>query len=127
MAGMLIALCLFAEASSWLHLVIVRHVVCADHGQLVEVSEGTEHALHPSSTREPSDEAGVEQGDAVSPAHRDHHCGFLAALRTREPVPAATVAPVQAALEQVPAPAPTFVALRASLLILLAPKASPPL
>jgi hypothetical protein len=127
LSGLLVVLCLLGEASSWLHLVIVRHVVCADHGQLVDVAAGTEHALELTTPREPREGDGVERSDAFGvAAHGDHHCEFLATLRTRVPVPSAGVEPIPRVSEPLPAPAPALSAGSSFPLLLLAPKASPP-
>lgn len=130
------SLCLLAQAFALVHLFAVRHVRCAEHGDMVHVEPG--HAAHGAAAGErvspPADlrEAALSEhqvlrasGLAIE-AHQDDHCMALSErrdLRTLE-VKAVVSAPPELLGEL------TFVSqappLVARALYRLAPKISPP-
>lgn len=128
------SLCLLAQTFALVHLFAVRHVRCAEHGDMVHVERG--HAAHAAGERvsPPADlrEAAISEhqvlrasGLAIE-AHQDDHCMALSErrdLRTLE-VKAVVSAPPELLGEL------TFVSqappLVARALYRLAPKISPP-
>ncbi len=72
----LFAACLWllGSISPQLHILLVQHSVCDEHGELVEGAGPTEgHAGH----RHDEPGVAISSGDAPSDAH-DHGCSFLA-------------------------------------------------
>ena len=66
-------LCLYAQFASALHMLLVEHVRCAEHGELIHAN-GDKHEDHDSASRELSS-SGPTIG--VSSRHADHghdHC-----------------------------------------------------
>jgi hypothetical protein len=111
-----------AQLSAAWHEMTVRHVVCADHGEMTHVRIGSAPAANASA---PSGGAGA-QNPATSEGHE--HCALALIVRGNTPAPArATVARAL--------PPPTVVAPRAPMSVLRpgrtfvlasAPKTSPP-
>jgi hypothetical protein len=61
----LVAATLVGQLSSYLHLLAVRHVTCAEHGELVEVSSSSDGSTHGHAG------ACIRQG-AEAESHHDH-------------------------------------------------------
>ncbi len=133
------SLCLLAQTFALVHLFAVRHVRCAEHGDMVHVEPGhAGHAGHAAAADErvspPADlrEAAVSahqvlraSGLAIE-AHQDDHCMALSerrALRTLEVVAVVSAPPELLGELTFVSQAPPRVA-RA--LYRLAPKISPP-
>jgi hypothetical protein len=105
------------------HFVLVPHAICADHGELIEVSEGARHAAHG------ADAASVEtRATPASDESSGHdHCELLASQQRQLALPAISPTAV------VPVGAGTLIALdggktgrQALPALVLAPKTSPP-
>jgi hypothetical protein len=106
------------------HFLLVPHAICADHGELIEVSEGSQHAAAHADT--------VSSDPEVAPASDEgsghDHCELLASHQRQLALPA--VAPVAV----VPIATGMLIALvggeasrRPLPALALAPKTSPPL
>jgi hypothetical protein len=123
LAGALATLALVGQLASFAHLVLVRHVTCAEHGELIEV--GHERALAVATAH--ADSPGIATA-ATGQAHGHDHCLLAPMRRDRVALGAphaldcahvdafGTIGRVGARL----IPPPIAV-------ILLAPKSSPPL
>ncbi len=122
MAGAVAAVCLLSQVSGLLHMVLVPHVRCADHGELVHAGE----LSHAGDGVEP-ERAAVAQQPAASVEHGHEHCGVLAHRRDERGVLAAAAA-VRAGVRGGSEPAVLLLVLRPSAVAtyLVAPKNSPP-
>jgi hypothetical protein len=121
-AGALATLALVGQLASFAHLVLVRHVTCAEHGELIEV--GREHAVAVVTPHAAG--AGIASA-ATGETHGHDHCLLAPMRRDRVALGApnaldcehvdayGTIGRVVA--RQVPPPIAV---------ILLAPKSSPP-
>ncbi|MBI2895357.1 MAG: hypothetical protein HYY06_17515 [Deltaproteobacteria bacterium] len=119
----LASMCLIAQIGSAVHLVMVRHRICPEHGEVVDAVR--QHGLTHGPEWTPS--ASLRSPAAPRGPHEHDHCLF--ALERREqlcagggPVFARIAAPVRAA----PPPAALALAPRAIALYVVAPKSSPP-
>jgi hypothetical protein len=76
-------LCVAVQGASATHLVLTRHAVCPEHGELVHASNAALHASTPLRVAAPpSAEAAVSAvPDAEVSAHADEHCTALASRR----------------------------------------------
>jgi len=74
----LVVTLLVANASALVHQLTARHAVCAEHGEIIEVTAAGEQALHHTG----SQATPVMDGEARSEAAHEH-CDVLAELRTR--------------------------------------------
>lgn len=109
------------------HLVLVRHVVCPEHGEVMHAGEA--HAAD----RADAGDAGGDDADArvraaradADPADADDHCQLLTERRDVGPRSAATI-DVALAPVAVERPAPLSLPARTRALYRLAPKISPP-
>lgn len=126
------SLCLVAQAFALVHLFAVRHVRCAEHGEMVHVDREAHEPLA-LSPREPATqdlEAALAQ-DVVRPtglaieAHQDDHCMALSERRDLRTYEVQPIVSTPQALRELTYDyrAPAIVA-RA--LYRLAPKISPP-
>jgi hypothetical protein len=117
------SLTLTGQLSTFVHFVAVHHVVCPEHGELVELEHGSQAA---------ATEADRSDGTAVRASGQDHHghghdhCTMAAELRQRT-----TPTQLRAVTDIAPEPvrlAPPAVTPRPAALALLrvAPKSSPP-
>jgi hypothetical protein len=104
-----------------IHMTVIQHAVCAEHGELVELAPG-ERAEAP--TRAATD-AASSVFDGTQPQHDHGHCTALvdAHALVSAPPPAPLTVLVWEHLD--PRPPATFVASRTDL-HRLAPKTSPP-
>jgi hypothetical protein len=111
-------LCLFAQASSLLHFVVVEHARCAEHGEVVHAG----HSVSPVQSGQPAHAAVESRSDAA--AHDHDHCPLTCQRRAPAPQPPACAAVVPALLGVSSFPddvhGPAFA------VIALAPKTSPP-
>ena len=116
-------LCILGQASSFAHLLLVRHTACATHQNLLE--ETGEHATNAKAAA-PNNQNTLEQ-QTDNPTHSHEDCLLCAQKQKLATVP--EVNPVLLLLVSCLAPrAPThFVLLSSQDLFLLAPKNSPPL
>jgi hypothetical protein len=127
-----VSLCLVAQAFALVHLFAVRHVRCAEHGEMVHVErEPREPAALAARAQATQDLEEASAADVVRPtglaieAHQDDHCMALSErrdLRTLEVQPLVSAPQALAEVTYLHR-APAFVA-RA--LYRLAPKISPP-
>jgi hypothetical protein len=106
------------------HFALVRHAVCDEHGELVDVDAAT--SVHPASEASPASELSSQKSSSHS--GRDHeHCGVLAHLRPHlsapvfAGIPARVAAVPKVAIAICPSSPP-----RAIPVYWLAPKNSPP-
>lgn len=126
------SLCLLAQAFALVHLFAVRHVRCAEHGDMVHVESGhADHAGHAAAAGERVSPAAdlrevLRASGLAIEAHQDDHCMALSerrALRTFEIVAVVSTPPELLGELTFVSQAPPRVA-RA--LYRLAPKVSPP-
>jgi hypothetical protein len=119
---------LLAQATSFAHLLLVRHEVCLEHGELIHASEADgEHLL-----RVPRDRgtqyAIVEAGVTAEVRHAHDHCDALSERRKSPfylpPRLSGALPPAASVLMMGGAEAPPR--LYGAALLLLAPKNSPP-
>jgi hypothetical protein len=75
LAAALAAVALVGQLASFAHLALVRHVTCAEHGELIEV--GRERAL---TAAAPHAAGAIVASTATSEAHGHDHC-LLAPMR----------------------------------------------
>lgn len=118
-------LCLVAQASTLVHLVLVPHQACAEHGELIDArADGVpvplariHHALG----------SAAAVGRAAAPrAHSHDHCAVLATRRDGARASQPSLALDHRAAEELPSPA-LCVSRPASIRLLdVAPKSSPP-
>jgi hypothetical protein len=108
------------------HFLLVPHAVCADHGELLELSTESDHAgQHHAEAEPPAD----DEAAAVSPedATSHDHCEVLASGQRQLALPAASVvALVPAAASSSLALVETSAISRPLATLSLAPKTSPP-
>lgn len=123
--------CLIAPVSGFLHMALVRHVWCAEHGE-IEHARGSAHqpqAVRADSTSPLSSETSIaaDQGDAAQ-SDEHHHCVLLSVLRTVAILRGFAERPTLVRPARVEAQkAPTFERADAAFPIyVLAPKHSPP-
>jgi hypothetical protein len=108
-----------AQAASFVHLALVRHTTCPEHGELVE---GGPVAHAGAAVTAP----GISESAQVPAEHAHDHCTFAAHLRQgveRARTMAALVLPPSRPAPHVAPPAPQ---LSGPSLLSLAPKQSPP-
>jgi hypothetical protein len=118
------ALCLLIQLVATAHLVVARHEVCAEHGEVIHA--GDHHADPIEATgRAPTTGAALREA-APADDHRevDDHCRALTERRDITDAPALAL-PLLAVAARPPAP-PVAAAARATSVYRLAPKNSPP-
>jgi hypothetical protein len=108
---------LSGQIAATAHLLTVRHVTCAEHGELVHAD-----AAAPSQARRAAEHA-VEAADAPA-GHTHEHCPFAWQHEQRIELVAPPAAPHGAAVAASPLPASA--PLRSARLYRVAPKLSPP-
>lgn len=82
-------LCLFGQFSSALHMVLVEHVRCAEHGELVHV-DGDQHADHDGTAhRERSPGGPAISSSSTDSDHGHDHCLICSERRKLALLPAA--------------------------------------
>ena len=69
-------LCLLLQVVGMAHLLLVRHSVCATHGEVIEVGDPETGTGHPGVSGEDSGAATVGVGHQTVAAH-DDHCGWM--------------------------------------------------
>jgi hypothetical protein len=118
-----VVLCLLAQVSDVLHLLLVEHVVCAQHGELIH--EG-EHA-HAEATGQPTDATAFVPSDLEDHGHE--HCALWSDRREELTLGAPSIGvALPRAMPSLTPPATTRLdAVLAIPLLFLAPKNSPPL
>lgn len=121
--------CLVAQAASYLHLAVVRHVQCPEHGELVHLGPSTAAGPEVALETVGDTDAHHLRGAAASPSwtHDEGHClvGFSQRSRAGLGQAPSRLAPPTATRPLPPdeASAPRIAAVA---LYRLAPKASPP-
>jgi hypothetical protein len=123
-AALLAVVALAGQLASFAHLVVVRHVTCAEHGEMIEVgSAATSAAVTPHETP-----PAMRAAASPSAAHAHEHCLIspmrrdriaATALTSADPARVDTSATTAVAGDR--AVAPPIAA------IVLAPKSSPPI
>lgn len=110
-----VVLLVLAQLGALAHEAAVRHVRCAEHGELVEAATIAAHH-----------EAGVRLVGVELGISGDDHCTLAGALNQHVTAPTARLAPTT--ISSIPAPTPTLRAtpLRSFALYRFAPKTSPP-
>lgn len=111
---------LAAQLSSLTHQLLVKHVTCAEHGELI-------HADAAGTPAAPSSERAVSAGGGVKGHGGHEHCDLFFARREQLALPVSTVVPFDGWTVEPVAPAAHRVGFTAPVALLrLAPKASPP-
>ncbi len=121
----LVLLCALAYASSVLHHVVVQHVTCLEHGEVVHVEDAGEHTL--AQVEDSFDDARVASRQEATESHgAEAHC-VHASIRRDAPSQAADTAilPV-VSIRSAPALAVFRFHAEPVARLHLAPKASPP-
>jgi hypothetical protein len=118
----LVASCMALQLAGTLHLAIVQHAYCAEHGEAVDVDR---HAV--AGHAEPA-VAGVELGRQDAPQSDEHHHCSLDEDRSTHAlvVHAALVGARDPSPEVVPPPHAPYARVTSRVTQLLAPKTSPP-
>jgi hypothetical protein len=117
----------FAQLSTSWHEASVRHVRCAEHGEITHVAMGANRAASSGVHHHAHHQAVVGASEPVAPAGGHDHCDFVFAVQGNAPVPVVRVAvkvappPLVAPRPVEPAPLPGRAFVLAS-----APKTSPP-
>jgi hypothetical protein len=125
-AAALALLCVVGPILGYAHMLLVAHVQCVEHGELLHVAAAhtavETHANAGRRTAEPSVDA---RSDVESESHEHDHCGVASARKTQaavdsvRPVAVATVQPARPTSERAVECPPVA-------LYVLAPKTSPP-
>ncbi len=121
----LVALFYVAQhVSAVAHFALVRHAVCDEHGELVDVDAALSAAPESRAAADP----GLSSGESSSHSGHGHeHCGVLAHLLQQHSPPVFAGIPVRvAAIQTVAGATCTSAPLVAIPVYLLAPKNSPP-
>jgi hypothetical protein len=129
-AAVLAFACLFSQLAGVLHLILVQHVACPEHGELVHADE-LRSEPHPgfAATRKPKPSSPAVEATSGASAKQHHshdHC--VAALQSREDSLALLGTPAVAVLQRhVDAiDSVEAVSISGGVLYRLAPKQSPP-
>lgn len=80
------ALCVGAQLSGLLHMLLVQHVVCPEHGELIHADERGKSDAHGGSVRVTSSDPApiaIHAAPDSSESHADDHC--LICAQPREP------------------------------------------
>jgi hypothetical protein len=123
----LVGLFLQGQLASLLHSATVRHVVCSEHGELVDLPAG-DAAAGPELAAADAQPALHDGGAPIEAETGHHHCQYLAATRPRALIAAAPVgvaSPLHVAAT-VQLPPRRQLPVVSKLVLLLAPKTSPP-
>jgi hypothetical protein len=120
-----------AQVVGLLHLVLVEHERCAEHGEMIEVRGEVQihaHAQRPASPAlAGARAAAVTAAETGSPAHDHEHCLVLLGRRTSgPPAPAAAIVASVGTSPIVVVSSSCVAAPRGPPLYRLAPKSSPP-
>lgn len=113
-------LCLLVQSLALVHLVVVKHVRCAEHGDVMHAGDGD-----PDVVPARGDSAGVRRARAGGDAESHDHCQSLVERRDIRTFQATEITTVCLDVHEVdPAkPAPAIVAIA---IYRVAPKVSPP-
>jgi hypothetical protein len=128
-AGIVALVCLAAQFSSFAHLLLVRHSVCREHGELIHDEPGDPSGSPRAALAAPSQKGPALEAAALGKgAHEHEHCAALSERRSRvASCPRETRLPAPAGREvAVVAVAPESRIFGGIPLVLLAPKNSPP-
>jgi hypothetical protein len=125
MTYVVVASCMAFQLSGTIHLAVVQHAICAEHGEAMEVGDAPTRARPPAAD---SRESRVHPGANGSPASESHHHCPLDEDRSTHAllVRNALVGPRLASPAPLPAPHTELTCLAPRTLRLLAPKTSPP-
>lgn len=119
----LATLCLVGELGSSLHLLLVDHVRCAEHGEWLH--EGAQHAQDTEAQASAAATGATLSALADEDGHAHEHCDVIPTWsRTELSEPGSTLSAPWRHLDETPPG--EFSALGAARLWLLAPKTSPP-
>jgi hypothetical protein len=123
----ILASCLALQLSGTIHLALVQHAICAEHGEAMDVGDGHGHlatAAKPAAARAVG---GVYAGAGENPASdAHHHCPLDEDRNTHALVVYAALVGPQVAVPALPPPHAQLAKLAPRELQLLAPKTSPP-
>jgi hypothetical protein len=125
MTYVVVASCMAFQLSGTIHLAVVQHAICAEHGEAIDVGDSQARAGTPAA------DSGDDRVDASSnenPASESHHHCPLDEDRSTHAlvVPNALAGPRVATPAPLPAPDAELARLAPRALQLLAPKTSPP-
>ena len=122
----LVLVCAMAYMGSVLHFVLVQHVTCLEHGEVVHLEDGAPHASVASVEEHFDDVRVASRQDAPAGHGADAHCAH--ALIRREAPPPATGTPGISGVSTRSEPALAVFRFHAEPVarLHLAPKASPP-
>lgn len=70
--ALIVASCLALQLSGTIHLAVVQHAICAEHGEAMDVHDGHTDAAEPKSAAAPDGIHAGGEGSPVEDAH--HHC-----------------------------------------------------
>ncbi len=117
---------LLCAPPSLLHFVLVKHFVCAEHGELVD--RGEAHASEQPRARAEQSKASGPALRATPVSHDHEHCSLSAAARENLALvaPADVIVRALAPLSDELGSAPCGDAVRADEVLRVAPKTSPP-
>jgi len=128
MTYVVVASCMALQLSGTIHLAVVQHAICAEHGEAMDVGEDA--GAHQRSLARESErsERGIYAGNGHAPADESHHhCPLDEDRNTHALVVHAALVGVRVASPTALAPPHAEVAyLAPRALQLLAPKTSPP-
>src|SRR3954471_1831662 len=123
-----VASCMALQLGGTIHLAVVQHAICAEHGEAIDVGRAHRHVPAPAADgRERRLHAGLagHDGAPADPSH--HHCALEEDRSTHAlAVHAALVGPRIASLTALAPPHAPLAVLAPRALRLLAPKTSPP-
>jgi hypothetical protein len=127
LAGLVAVLLGLSSLGQFAHFLLVPHAICPEHGELVELTDAEEHAVHDGvAARSKADGGSVTA--AASELSEDHdHCQVLSRGQREQltPPPALQGLP-HAASHEAPSSVDTGAAPRPLAALTLAPKTSPP-
>jgi hypothetical protein len=130
MTYVVVASCMALQLSGTIHLAVVQHAICAEHGEAMDVGEGADAHRHSPAleTANESSERGIYAANDRAPADESHHHCPLDEDRNTHAlvVHAALIGARIASPTALPPPHAEVAYLAPRALQLLAPKTSPP-
>jgi hypothetical protein len=124
-AAALALLCVVGPILGYAHMLLVAHVQCVEHGELLHVAAATAVETRANAGRRTAEPSVDSRSDVESESHEHDHCCVASARKTQaavdsvRPVAVATVQPAHPMSERAVACPPVA-------LYVLAPKTSPP-
>ena len=122
---LLAVLCPVWQIGASIHEAAVRHVVCADHGEMTHAAPSPGHRSSSHDSGPASRQAGVE-GDQSGIGHEHEHCPFSGLLRRQASIPTLAASLTTLTFESPAFGEPTIYVAPGTRLLLNAPKTSPP-